>query len=405
MAAAAAAVGGRTVLVRGLPPSARAPDLEREFGRAGPVRRAVAVTQPGSETCRGFGFVTFSLSEDAQRAIQEITTFGNRKINVTLANPKPRQKGKRKKADDSQGPQEAQKPPKKKGPSKKARLIIRNLSFKCTEEDLKSVFAPFGTVLEVTLPRKPDGKMRGFAFVQFKNILEAGKALKGMNMKEIKERPVAVDWAVAREKYQAMQAAASPAGVPEKKLSKALPEDTGGGGVKEEEEEDNDSDNQEEEEEKDESVVPAKPVKRGRYFEKKIPPVESEEEEEEPNKAKLSRESEDESCKEDAGDSEEEEEEDSGSEEEGEDYKGSSKQKGQKKLPSDVSEGRTVFIRQVKGCSRGKEFDSQQSWFLMTPVLGSSTKFTLQRFRPANSSVQDISLSDPLYGGKHLQAL
>lgn len=31
-----------------------------------------------------------------------------------------------------------------------------------------------------------DGKMRGFAFVQFKNLLEAGKALKGMNMKAIK---------------------------------------------------------------------------------------------------------------------------------------------------------------------------------------------------------------------------
>lgn len=28
--------------------------------------------------------------------------------------------------------------------------------------------------------------MRGFAFVQFKTVLEAGKALKGMNMKEIK---------------------------------------------------------------------------------------------------------------------------------------------------------------------------------------------------------------------------
>ncbi|XP_042325887.1 RNA-binding protein 28 [Sceloporus undulatus] len=338
--AEAKAVGGRTVLVRGLPPSARAPDLEREFGRAGPVRRAVAVTRPGSETCRGFGFVTFSLSEDAQRAIQEITTFENRKISVTLANPKPRQKGKKKKADSSEGPQEAQKPPKKKGPSKKARLIIRNLSFKCTEEDLKSIFAPFSTVLDVTLPRKPDGKMRGFAFVQFKNILEAGKALKGMNMKEIKERPVAVDWAVAREKYQAMQAVASPAGVPEKKLSKAPQEDTGDGGGGEEEEEE-----EEEVEEEEESMVSAKPVKRGRYFEKHIPPVESEEEE---DKAKLSRESEDESSGEDAGDNEEEEEEDGGSEEEGEDDEAPSKQKkGQKKLPSDVGEGRTVFIRNL----------------------------------------------------------
>nr|XP_060632258.1 RNA-binding protein 28 [Anolis sagrei ordinatus] len=289
-----ASAAGRTVLVRGLPASAKGPDLEREFGRVGPVRRAVAVTKPGSEACRGFGFVTFSLPEDAQRAIQEVTSFGNRKISATIANPKPRQKGK-KKAEASEGSQEAQKPPKKKGASKKARLIIRNLSFKCTEEDLKGVFSPFGTVLEVTLPRKPDGKMRGFAFVQFKNILEAGKALKGMNMKEIKERPVAVDWAVAREKYQAMQAAASPAG----KYHLLL------------------------------------------YFEKPVPPAESEEEEEEeeeeevPHKAKHSEESEPESFGE-------------GGRPPDRDAEAPSKpKKGRKKLPSDVNEGKTVFIRNL----------------------------------------------------------
>lgn len=31
-----------------------------------------------------------------------------------------------------------------------------------------------------------DGKMRGFAFVQLRNVPEAAKALRGMNMKEIK---------------------------------------------------------------------------------------------------------------------------------------------------------------------------------------------------------------------------
>ncbi|XP_062839534.1 RNA-binding protein 28 isoform X2 [Anolis carolinensis] len=348
---AAAEAAGRTVLVRGLPPSAKGPDLEREFGRVGPVRRAVAVTKPGSEVCRGFGFVTFSLPEDAQRAIQEVTSFGNRKVTATIANPKPRQKGK-KKAEASEGSQEAQKPPKKKGASKKARLIIRNLSFKCTEEDLKGVFSPFGTVLEVTLPRKPDGKMRGFAFVQFRNILEAGKALKGMNMKEIMERPVAVDWAVAREKYQAMQAAASPAGPAEKKPSKAPPEDPGGG-EDEEEEEDNEEEGEGEEEE---AVVPPKPVRRGRYFEKPVPPAESEEEEEEeevPRNAKCSREPEAESSEEDAGDEEEEEkgdnsEEEEEEEEEEEDAEASSKpKKARKKLPSDVNEGKTVFIRNL----------------------------------------------------------
>uniref|UniRef100_A0ACB8FMK4 Uncharacterized protein n=1 Tax=Sphaerodactylus townsendi TaxID=933632 RepID=A0ACB8FMK4_9SAUR len=210
---AMAAAAARTVLVRGLPPSARGPDLEREFCQAGPVRRAVAVTEPGGESCRGFGFITFSLAEDAQRAIREITTFAGRKISTTLAKPKARQKEKKKKkkkGEAAEAAQEEERPKKPRGAPKKARLIIRNLSFKCSEEDLKAAFAPFGTVLEASIPKKPDGKMRGFAFVQFKNILEAGKALKGMNMKEIKERPVAVDWAVSKEKYQAVQAAASP---------------------------------------------------------------------------------------------------------------------------------------------------------------------------------------------------
>ncbi|KAJ7329403.1 hypothetical protein JRQ81_015577 [Phrynocephalus forsythii] len=341
---------GRTVLVRGLPPTARAPDLEREFGRAGPVRRAVAVTEPGSETCRGFGFVTFSLPEDAERAIQEITSFGDRKINVTLANPKPRRKGKAA-AGASEGLQQGQKPPKRKGASKKARLIIRNLSFKCTEDDLKSVFSPFGTVVEVTLPKKPDGKMRGFAFVQFKNVLEAGKALKAMNMKAIKERLVAVDWAVAREKYQAMQAAQPPAGSREKKLNRAPQKGhVNGGDALDDDDEEEDDDNDEETE------GPAQAQKQGRSSGHPILPANREEEEEEEeeeatSKTESSGEEEEEEAAANSGSSDDEEaesEEEEGSEEEPGDSGTPSKQKRErKKLPSDVTEGRTLFIRNL----------------------------------------------------------
>ncbi|NXY83920.1 RBM28 protein, partial [Alcedo cyanopectus] len=94
---------------------------------------------------------------------------------------------------------------KPKGPSRRARLIVRNLSFKCTEDDLRSLFSPFGTVLEVTIPQNADGRPRGFGFVQLRNVLEAARALRGGNMKEVKGRPVAVDWAVAKDKYLAMQ--------------------------------------------------------------------------------------------------------------------------------------------------------------------------------------------------------
>ncbi|XP_077196714.1 RNA-binding protein 28 isoform X2 [Paroedura picta] len=333
---------GRTVLVRGLPPSARGPQLERDFARAGPVRRAVAVTEPGGESCRGFGFVTFSLAEDAQRAIREITTFAGRKISATLAKPKARQKGK-KKGDAAENPQDERKPKKPRGASKKARLIIRNLSFKCTEEDLKAAFAPFGTVLEASLPRKPDGKMRGFAFVQFKNVLEAGKALKGMNMQEIKGRPVAVDWAVPREKYQEGRAAASHAGSPQKKAVVAVQEDAdvchGGHSTTEEEEE---------EDEGGGGLEPAELVGQGRDSECRISPAESSEEEEESGPA--------ESADGEASGSEEEDDDDNGPDPSGDrGREDPSKQKKRQPRQSDVSEGKTVFIRNLSFSTEEEE--------------------------------------------------
>lgn len=67
--------------------------------------------------------------------------------------------------------------------NRNARLIVRNISFKSTEETLKEHFAPYGEILEVKLLKKPDGKLVGCAFVHFKNVPMAKKALLNTNMK------------------------------------------------------------------------------------------------------------------------------------------------------------------------------------------------------------------------------
>ncbi|XP_067133624.1 RNA-binding protein 28 [Centruroides vittatus] len=85
---------------------------------------------------------------------------------------------------------------------KKGRLIIRNLSFKITEDTLKQKFSKFGNIIDVKIPTKPDGKMRGFAFVEFEKTASAIKAINGLNAKEILGRPVAIDFAVAKDRYQ-----------------------------------------------------------------------------------------------------------------------------------------------------------------------------------------------------------
>ncbi|XP_005365782.1 RNA-binding protein 28 [Microtus ochrogaster] len=345
-------MAGLTLFVGRLPPSARSEQLEELFSQVGPVKQCFVVTEKGSKACRGFGYVTFSMLEDVQRALKEITTFEGCKINVTVAKKKVKNKSKEKKNNEnSESPKKEPKLKKAKVADKKARLIIRNLSFKCSEDDLKTVFTPYGTVLEVNIPRKPDGKMRGFAFVQFKNLLEAGKALKGMNMKAIKGRTVAVDWAVAKDKYKDTQ----PASVPdEKKNSEHEHKESGKNGrVEEQEEEDDeddddfgdedDDDSDEEEEEGREPTVTTR-VKVQKRAVKRAAPEESTEEDH----------SDEDSDLEEGGSVDGEGPLESGSsaeEQEDEDVPVSKKKK--RKLPSDVNEGKTVFIRNLS-------FDSEE---------------------------------------------
>uniref|UniRef100_A0A671S1K8 RNA-binding protein 28-like n=1 Tax=Sinocyclocheilus anshuiensis TaxID=1608454 RepID=A0A671S1K8_9TELE len=228
-----------TLFVRRLPATATNEHLAEVFSEIGPLKNCFVVRDRETEKCRGFGYVTFSMEEDAQWAIKEVKAYEGEKIFVTVAKKKPDNKKKKKKVkteDDSEDTKKPQEPTETKSPAKctnikknklKARLIIRNLSFKCEEDDLTQIFSKFGTVIEAKIPLKPDGKKRGFAFVQFKNMAEAGKALAAMNLKEIKEindilnitfllnvfytfltdRQVAVDWAIAKDKYLATQSA------------------------------------------------------------------------------------------------------------------------------------------------------------------------------------------------------
>lgn len=87
-------MAGLTLFVGRLPPSARSDQLEELFSQVGPVKQCFVVTEKGSKACRGFGYVTFSMLEDVQRALKEITTFEGCKIDVTVAKKKLRNKSK-----------------------------------------------------------------------------------------------------------------------------------------------------------------------------------------------------------------------------------------------------------------------------------------------------------------------
>lgn len=340
-----------TLFVGSLPASASNERLEEIFSEIGPVKQCFVVRDKGTEKCRGFGYVTFSMEEDAQRAMKDVKEFDGKKLSISVA--KKKIKDKRKTAPKEPAPAPVSAPAPKENEEKtkgirkthlKARLIIRNLSFKCSEDDLKEVFSKFGTVRENKIALKPDGKMRGFAFVQFKNVSEAAKALTAMNLKEIKGRQVAIDWAVPKDKFIATQSSAS-AGA---KVTEATAKPSA-----------SKSDSEDEEEEKPQAApakkkVTTKPeVEESQSGDEDDSEEQDSEGEEEADDEKedddVSQEGDDDDDEDKSNlDSEDDQDESEGDEDDEDDDEESAKKKKAKKLlPSDVPEGRTIFLRNL----------------------------------------------------------
>ncbi|PWN27453.1 splicing factor, CC1-like protein [Jaminaea rosea] len=79
-----------------------------------------------------------------------------------------------------------------------ARLYVGSLHFSITDADLKAVFEPFGEIDHVDLHREPNGKSKGFAFVQFKRAAEAERAIEHMDNFELAGRNIRVGHVNAR---------------------------------------------------------------------------------------------------------------------------------------------------------------------------------------------------------------
>ena len=80
------------------------------------------------------------------------------------------------------------------------KLYVGNLSFDTSENDLRRLFEPFGTVTSCNLIMdKMTGKSRGFAFVELSSPAEAAKAIEEMNGKEVSGRALTVNEAKPRE--------------------------------------------------------------------------------------------------------------------------------------------------------------------------------------------------------------
>lgn len=79
-------------------------------------------------------------------------------------------------------------------------IYVGNLSYQATEEDLKTVFADYGTVKRVVLPTdRETGRMRGFAFVEMGDDAQEDSAISELDGAEWMGRQLRVNKARPRE--------------------------------------------------------------------------------------------------------------------------------------------------------------------------------------------------------------
>ncbi len=81
------------------------------------------------------------------------------------------------------------------------KLFVRNLSFSCSDSDLRELFTQFGEVTSVTIATDRDtGRARGFGFVEMATQQQAEAAIRGLEGTEFGGRTLHVAMSEPREK-------------------------------------------------------------------------------------------------------------------------------------------------------------------------------------------------------------
>ena len=82
-------------------------------------------------------------------------------------------------------------------------LYVGNLAYDVTEDELRALFTEFGEVESVNIIKdRFSGQSKGFGFVEMPNNSEADKAIKALNVREVKGRTLKVNQAKPRGKRQ-----------------------------------------------------------------------------------------------------------------------------------------------------------------------------------------------------------
>ncbi|CAN7132712.1 polyadenylate-binding protein 2 [Brassica rapa] len=180
------------VYVKNLGESTTDDDLKKAFSEYGKITSAV-VMKDGEGKSKGFGFVNFENADDAARAVEALNghKFDDKEWYVGRAQKKSERETELRVRYEQNLKEAAEK-------FQSSNLYVKNLDPSISDEKLKEIFSPFGTVTSCKVMRDPSGISKGSGFVAFSTPEEATEAMSQLSGKMVESKPLYV--AIAQKK-------------------------------------------------------------------------------------------------------------------------------------------------------------------------------------------------------------
>ncbi|KAI9725655.1 MAG: Multiple RNA-binding domain-containing protein 1 [Chrysothrix sp. TS-e1954] len=142
--------------------------------------------KPNAVLSMGFGFLEFRSKHQAQAALQAMNGYNLDGHSLEL---KPSHNGQdqaeeRRKADQV-----------KRIKDKKSKIIIKNVPFEASKEDLRKLFKAYGQLRTLRLPKKVDNSRKGFGFAEFTTPKEAENAIDALRDTHLLGRRLVLEFA------------------------------------------------------------------------------------------------------------------------------------------------------------------------------------------------------------------
>jgi RNA-binding protein 23/39 len=166
-------------------------DLEDFFSAVGKVRDVRLITDPRTKRSKGIAYIEF---KDVESVPLAIALTGQRVLGVPII-------VKLTQAEKNRMPFTGPHIPANLPQDGPIKLYVGSLHVNITEDMLRGIFEPFGSIDAIVLARDDFGRSKGYGFIQFSNAEDGKKALEQLNNFELASRPIKVSLFISDKSF------------------------------------------------------------------------------------------------------------------------------------------------------------------------------------------------------------